>query len=104
MGNPTAAEVKVATGALTTEAQKWDDNAPALTTINVTMAGMSLTRLEAGLFQIVYDAYEEVRAGLQDRAGEGASEFYEIGKTLRQVAKTYQDQDAAQEHAYRNLW
>ena len=104
MGDPTAAEVKVATGALEREAQKWDDNAPALTNINVTMAGMSLTRLEAGLFQIVYDAYEKVRAGLQDRAREGASEFAEVGRTLRQVGKTYQDEDNAQEHAYRNLW
>ena len=104
MGNPTAAEVKVATGALEKEAQTWDDNAPALTDINVVMAGMSLTRLEAGLFQIVYDAYEKVRAGLQDRANEGATEFYEIGKTLRHVGKTYQAEDEAQEHAYRNLW
>ncbi len=104
MANPTAAEVKVATGALETEAQKWDDNGPALTDINFQMAGMSLTRLEAGLFQIVYDAYEKVRAGLQDRAREGATEFYAIGKTLRQVGKTYQEEDEAQEHAYRNLW
>lgn len=104
MGSPTAAEVKVATGALEKDAGTWDDLAPDLLSCQSTMAGMTMSRLELGIFQIVATSYEELRSSMESRAGEGAAEFNGIADTLRQVSQTYQHEDDDQTHAYQNLW
>lgn len=104
MPGPSAQEVRVATGALTREAGVWEGAAPALTSIDATLAQMSLTRTEAGVFQLVFDAYESLRSAMADRAREGAREFDRIGETLRAVSNVYLTEDQAQEHEIRNLW
>ncbi|MGV3564679.1 MAG: hypothetical protein ACO1ON_15495 [Nocardioides sp.] len=103
-GAPSSGEVRVATRALTREAERWEDQSPRLTSINIAMANMSLSRTEAGVFQLVFDAFESLRSTMQDRAREGATEFLEIGATLRHVSDIYQQEDDAQEHVFRNLW
>lgn len=91
---PTEQEMKIASGALEGEAKKWDAEAPGLSTIAETLSGLELTRTEAGLFQIMFDAYETCRSSVEARAREGAAEFTTMADTLVEISKAYQDLDA----------
>lgn len=96
-------EMKAASGALITEAGKWEEEAPNLTSIQSTVQGITMTRIEAGLFQILFDSYEACRSNIEARAGEGATEFTKMGETLREISKDYAatDEAAANEYAQR---
>ncbi|UUZ61110.1 hypothetical protein [Nocardioides sp. B-3] len=91
---PTEAEMRIASGALEKEATKWDAEAPALTTIAGTISGPELTRTEAGLFQIMFSAYETCRSRVEDCAREGAAEFTTMADTLTEISKAFKDLDA----------
>jgi hypothetical protein len=92
-GTPTPREIRVASGALEREARHWEEESPRLSGIASTLAGMDLSRVEAGIFQIVFNSYSTLRTALEDRAREGATEFVRIGDTLRHVAEIYRDED-----------
>jgi len=65
---------------------------------------MQLTRVEAGLFQIMFDAYESCRSQVELRAREGAEEFHGIAETLRHVAGVYRTEDENRAHEIAGLW
>lgn len=90
---PTENEMRIASGALAKEARKWDDEAPNLTSIATTLAGLELSRVEAGLFQIMFGPYEQCRSTVEDRAREGAKEFTTMADTLTELSKAYKDLD-----------
>ncbi len=96
----TAEEMRVASGALEGEADKWDDEAPGLDSIHESLEGMALTRVEAGLFQIMFNAYESCRSTVAGRAEEGAKEFRLMATTLRHIAKDYARTDEAEADEY----
>lgn len=91
---PTEGEMRIASGALEKEATKWDGEAPTLSTVASTVSGLELSRTEAGLFQIMFSAYESCRSQVEDRAREGAAEFTTMADTLTEISKAFKDLDA----------
>ena len=89
----TSEEMRIASGALESEARKWDGEAPKLASIASTLAAMELSRTRAGLFQIMFGAYEECRSTVEQRAREGAAEFTTMADTLVELSKAYRDLD-----------
>lgn len=100
---PTPEEMRIASGALEKEAHKWDAEAPNLTSIASTLSSIELSRVEAGVFQIMFGAYEACRAQVEDRAREGASEFTTMADTLVELSKAYRDVDAERADAVARL-
>jgi uncharacterized protein YukE len=104
MGNPSAQEVKVATDALRTEAGIWDSQSDQMETISSKVKNMQLGRVEAGVFQLIVGPYNDVVETVTSRSDEGAAAMTNIGDTLRAVATTYDEEDAAAEHRMRGLY
>lgn len=101
---PDPAEVRVATQALREEAEMWDEQVDVLEIVSVKVHDMELGGLEAGIFFQVVDAYNGVVHQVADRTREGVQAMRGISATLRQVALTYDNEDAAGEHSLRELY
>lgn len=101
---PSPQEVKVATDALRTEANIWDEQSDIMDQLGTKVGAMELGRLEAGLFQIMVGPYNDVVAAVEARCKEGTAAMKEIGVTLRTVASTYDAEDKAAEHRNRNIY
>ncbi|MGH4008864.1 MAG: hypothetical protein ACRDTH_12030 [Pseudonocardiaceae bacterium] len=104
MAPPSKAQVKVATDALRTEAGIWDQQSRELDKIVGQADGLRLERIEAGIFQIIFDAYTSVVDQVTARSGEGSQRMAEVANTLHQVADTYDDEEAANLHLVKNLY
>jgi hypothetical protein len=61
-------------------------------------------RLEAGVFQLVLDSYQEVVRAVTERCTEGTQRMAEISQTLQQVAGTYDAEEAKNDHMIRALY
>jgi hypothetical protein len=101
---PTPQQVKVATDAVRQEATVWEQQAAQLQAAATTVAGLRVTRLEAGIFQLVVEAYNDLVATVTDRCREGHDRMADIGSTLRRVADVYETEDAANAHRLKNLY
>jgi hypothetical protein len=101
---PTPEQVRVATGALRTEAGIWERQSDALRAIGRAVAATALGRLEAGVFQLVVAAYADVVEVAGTRCAQAVDATSGIGATLRAVADTYDAEDAAGEHRLRKLY
>ncbi|EWC59747.1 hypothetical protein UO65_4986 [Actinokineospora spheciospongiae] len=101
---PSKASIRVATDALRAEGAVWSAQAGVLDTLAGKAEGLRLTRIEAGLFQVVFSAYEEAVTTVTDRAREGSRRMDEIAATLIQVANTYDQEEQANEHGLRNVY
>jgi hypothetical protein len=101
---PSGEQVTVATNALRNEAREWDTQSALLGTESAKVADMEFGRLEAGLFQLMVDPYNDVIHDLAARCQEGATAMNEIANTLRSVADTYDAEDKAAAHRIRNLY
>ncbi|MEO5853574.1 MAG: hypothetical protein ABIQ15_13780 [Nocardioides sp.] len=97
-------ELRVAGNALNKESRLWSEEAPQLDWIETTLASMSLSRTEAGIFQIMYTAYEDCRSVVEGRAREGAAEFRLMGEVLLDISKAYQDADEAAADELAAVW
>jgi hypothetical protein len=104
MAPPTPDQVTVAIEALRTEAGVWDTQAESMANIKSKTEGLRLSRVEAGLFQVIFDTYEQVIDQVTARAGEGNKEMLDIGTTLRAVADTYEQEEADKVHKLRNIY
>ncbi|MGH3815829.1 MAG: hypothetical protein ACRDUV_25830 [Pseudonocardiaceae bacterium] len=104
MTPPSTAQIKVATDALRTEAAIWDQQSSELDKIVGQADGLRLERIEAGIFQIIFNAYTSVVDQVTARSGEGCQRMTEIANTLHQVADTYDDEEAANLHLVKNLY
>jgi uncharacterized protein YukE len=105
MGDPPSAEeVRVATGALRTEAGEWDEQSNTMSAVSTRVDAMEFGRLEAGLFQLMVAPYNEVISAVEARCREAATAMTEIGTTLRTAADTYDAEDQANEHRIRNIY
>ena len=94
---------QIATDTLRTEATLWDKESKQLGAIATKAGGLQLTRLEAGIFQVVVGAYNAVDTAVTDRCTEGAKQMTDIGTTLRQVAATYDEEEKNNTHRLLNL-
>lgn len=104
MAPPTTDQITVAIQALRTEAGVWDTQAGAMSDIKSKTEGLQLTRLEAGLFQVIFDTYGQVIDQVIARSGEGNTEMLDIGTTLRAVADTYEQEEAQNVHNLNNIY
>ncbi|MEV0902379.1 hypothetical protein [Actinoplanes sp. NPDC049802] len=104
MTQPNAEQVSVATDALRTEANLWDEQSDNLTALGARVAGMEFGRLEAGLFQLMVGPYNDVIHGVAARCAEGATAMTEMAATLRSVADTYDAEDRAGAHRIKKIY
>ncbi len=104
MPPPSRDEIKVATDVLRTEAREWDQVSVTLAAIEAKVHAMELGRVEAGLFQLIVGPYNAVVGAVTDRCREGKQQTAEVASTLRQVADTYEREDANNAHKIHNLY
>lgn len=104
MAPPTAQQIKTATDALRNEAGVWDKESGEMGKIGPKAEGLRLDRVEAGLFQVIFDAYKQVLDQVIARSNEGKTQMTDIGKTLRSVADTYDQEEAANVHKLKNIY
>lgn len=104
MAPPSKDQVKVATDALRTEASAWDRQSSALGKIVGQANGLRLDRVEAGIFQIIFNTYSSVVDQVTARCGEGQQRTTDVANTLHQVADTYDEEEAANLHRLKNLY
>jgi hypothetical protein len=95
MGHPTGGEVSVATTTLRSEAQEWDTESAALSTLSGTTGGMEFGRLEAGIFQLMVGPYNTLTQLVTERCREGATAMTGIAAALHGVADSYDAKDEA---------
>ena len=101
MGQPQGFEV--ATDALRTEAGAWDQQSAQMGNIATKVDGLRFTRTEAGVFQLVVGPYNDVVDQVHGRCQEAVQRMKEIADTLRQVAKTYDEEERNGVHRLKNL-
>lgn len=104
MAPPSKAQIMVATEALRTEAGIWDQQSSAMGKIVGQADGLRLERIEAGIFQIIFDSYASVVDQVTARSGEGRQRMADVATTLHQVANTYDEEEAANLHLAKNLY
>ncbi|SDY98525.1 hypothetical protein SAMN05444365_104438 [Micromonospora pattaloongensis] len=101
---PSKQEVAVATETLRTEANMWLRHSDQMEVIAGKAQGLRMTRLEAGIFQLLVSPYDEVADQITARCREGQQRMADIAATLRQVADTYDAEDASNAHKLQNLY
>ncbi|MBP2476626.1 hypothetical protein JOF53_005498 [Crossiella equi] len=104
MAPPSADQIRAATAALRNEAGVWEVQAAEMDKIVSSVEAMRLNRIQAGVFQLVYDAYIDVVDQVVGRSTEGGGRMREVANTLRQVADTYEREEAANLHKMKNLY
>jgi uncharacterized protein YukE len=104
MTTPSSGQVTVATQALRTEADLWDEQGHELQALLSKVNDLTFGRLEAGVFQAIVGPYNDVVHQVADRTREGVHTMGDISTTLRQVADVYDAEDAAGEHRLRGLY
>ncbi|WP_063125933.1 type VII secretion target [Nocardia fusca] len=104
MATPSQQAITVAIGAVRGAATSWDEAAAALEEARLATEKTKFEQLEAGVFILAYEKYKGVPDFFADRMKEGIAVFNEIAATLRQVADTYEAEDAQNAHALNNLY
>lgn len=87
-------DIDVITSALRSEALTWDAAADAATSISSAADALRMSRLEAGIFQLVASEYEATTDHVYSRCREGAAELNAIADALRRNARAYDERDA----------
>jgi uncharacterized protein YukE len=88
-------DVKVATNIMRAEAGTWDAQSDQMGTARGKVDAMELGMIEAGVFMPLVHSYNELVQTLRSRCDEGSHAMTEVGKTLRNVADTYDNTDEA---------
>jgi hypothetical protein len=89
MPDPTSESVTVKTDTLRAEAKVWDDQSGQLHTISQKATELSISRLRAGVFQVIVSAYSDVVKDVATRGKEGHDRMVDIATVLRRVAADY---------------
>ncbi|MFI0739991.1 hypothetical protein ACH4PU_18175 [Streptomyces sp. NPDC021100] len=90
MGDP---DLKVITDGIRTDAGMWDKQSTALGGIHNTVEGLRMTRLEAGLFQVLVSAYMDAVDQISSRTSEGRDRMKEVADALAANARAYDDHE-----------
>jgi hypothetical protein len=85
---------KVVTDGLRRDAKRWDEQAETMLKLHHAMAGLHLSREEAGIFQAMAGSYMRVVDFMSDRSKEGHHRMTEIADALVKSAKAYDDNEA----------
>ncbi|MFF9477462.1 type VII secretion target [Streptomyces sp. NPDC014733] len=89
-----APTLKTVTDALRSEAHMWDRQAETMTSLHGTIEGLRMSRLQAGIFQIFFSAYENAVNQLSSRCEEGGARMGEIADALVRNATAYDNREA----------
>lgn len=87
-------QLRYATDELRGEAKIWDDQGVAMGQIAAAAEGLDLTRLEAGIFQLIVSPYNSVVQQVTARCREGQQAMSDIAETLVLVARDVEATDA----------
>lgn len=101
--SPPSKEMKVVINDLRSEAKVWDDQSEAIGKAAAMADGLSMSRVEAGVFQLIYGEYHSVLEQVVARSNEGVAEMASIADALRKVAKGIEEDEASNEQQMRNL-
>ncbi|MEU8569282.1 hypothetical protein AB0C51_13135 [Streptomyces pathocidini] len=91
-------DVDVVTHALRAEARTWDEQCDRMGSIFRTVDALRLNRVEAGLFQIVFSAYENAIHQISGRCREGQQCMADIADALIKNASAYDNGEADVTH------
>ncbi|QWF82302.1 type VII secretion target [Amycolatopsis sp. CA-230715] len=92
---PPSGDIHVVTEEIRKDADLWDAEAAEMGKIGPKAEGLRLNRIEAGVFQLVFEAYGQMIDQVIARAAEGQQRMTEISATLRAVANKYEADEAA---------
>ncbi|GAA1962377.1 hypothetical protein [Amycolatopsis minnesotensis] len=95
MPAPPPGDIHVVTEEIRKDAELWDAEAAEMGKIGPRAEDLRLNRVEAGVFQVVFDAYGQMIDQVIARSAEGQQRMTEIGATLRAVANKYEADEAA---------
>ncbi|GAA2918382.1 hypothetical protein GCM10020221_13350 [Streptomyces thioluteus] len=87
------ADLKVITDGIRNDARMWDAQSTTLGGIHGTVEGLRMTRLEAGLFQILVSAYTDAVNQVSARTAEGRDRAKEVADALAVNAKAYDNHE-----------
>jgi hypothetical protein len=104
MPPPSKQDIQVAVEALRAEATGWLHQSDQMETIAAKAAGQRMGRLEAGIFQLMVSAYDDTADQITARCREGHQRMTEIAATLRQVADTYDAEEAKNVHRFSDIY
>jgi hypothetical protein len=104
MAPPDKQLIQAATGTLRDEARIWDDQSRTLRDIKPKVEDLRLNRIEAGLFQLIVTEYEKAIDVIVARTGEGQRAMTNVADTLRTVADTYDQEEAAGVHRMKHIY
>ncbi|MFH8573771.1 hypothetical protein [Streptomyces sp. NPDC017993] len=90
MANP---DIQTVTHVLRSEARMWDEQSDALGNLHNSVEVLRIGRLEAGIFQFVFSAYETAVDEISDRCKEGQQRTQEIADALIKNATAYDNQE-----------
>lgn len=96
MANP---DIDVVTGKLRAEARMWEKQAQKLSSVHRTVEGLRLTHIEAGLFQVIFNAYEAAMDAVSQRTREGNERMDDIAEALRKNARAYDEGEGEVTHS-----
>ncbi|WP_051969881.1 hypothetical protein [Kitasatospora azatica] len=88
---------------LRNEADLWDQQSATMAAIAAATPPLQMDRLQAGVFQLLVDAYDAVVTQVIDRAKEGQTAMAGVATGLRTVADRYQAQEQQQGAVLSNL-
>lgn len=86
-------EVEVVVEALRSEAITWDENSGVVGQISSDVESLRMSRLQAGIFQIMVTAYNDAVDVVQSRCSEGTTNLADIATALRANADAYENQE-----------
>lgn len=89
-----APDLKTVTDVLRSEAHMWDRQADTMKDLHSMIEGLRMSRLEAGMFQVLFSAYENAVDQLSARCNEGHDRMREIADALIENAKAYDNREA----------
>lgn len=104
MSAPSAGQVTSSIDQMRTAASAWTEVATHLAEANTAATALKLTRLQAGLFQVSFDAYQDAIAYVTDRLAEGSTETTNVAITLGLNATTYEQEERDNKHRLTGLY
>ncbi|MEU3222059.1 hypothetical protein ABZ695_02730 [Streptomyces sp. NPDC006976] len=87
------ADLKHITDALRAEAKMWDEQSDSMGQVAGAVQGMRMTRLEAGLFQMIVSSYSEAIDQISTRCLEGQVCMADVADALIKNANAYDNQE-----------
>ncbi|WP_314173887.1 hypothetical protein [Streptomyces winkii] len=85
--------VKAEADSIRREARTWDKSAEALKEVEQRVELLRMTRTEAGVFQILFTAYDKAVTQVSDRCREGGAEMGKIADALFKTATAYEENE-----------